>query len=222
MRLAYPEFSPVMASTYHALPTRITGGGVNVAPGFHDDPSPVREIPCRAAPRERVRRSGAGAAVSLSPREEEALASIGDQLTRTDPDLAAFLASFSRLAEGEHMPLREAVRRRSHRLARRRHCAKKHSRRQFGHRPFQRLGIGPAAALLWVVISVMLITIAITFNSRGGSRTDCTEEALTVVCASSVPSHTSSPARLGSGDRAYSPAGKPATGKTARTGQVPA
>jgi hypothetical protein len=48
--------------------------------------------------------------MSLSPREQHALDSIRDRLAGSDPELAALLATFTRLASGEGMPARGPVR----------------------------------------------------------------------------------------------------------------
>jgi len=136
MRLAYTrEMRPgVMASTGAVSRMRITGGGLNAA-----GPN------C-------FRRSVAGIAVSLNPWEEQVLESISDQLARTDPKLATLLDTFSRLTAGEHMPVRETVRRRPRRPARR---ARRH---------FPRAAHGPAMLLLWLAITMTLITVAVVLS----------------------------------------------------------
>ncbi len=133
--------------------------------------------------------------MSLSPWEEQVLASLNEQLTGTDPELAALMDTFSRLAQDEHMPVREAIRGRSRRLHRRPRRVQSHVRPGFARRPLRRLGIGQAALLLWVVISVALIAVGVTL-SRGDGSTGC-PAAVSLVCASSVPSQTSSPADTG-------------------------
>ncbi len=130
--------------------------------------------------------------MTLNPWEERALASINGQLTETDPDLAALLDTFGRLAEGEQMPPREAVRSRSRRVPRRPGRARRHSRDGIARRSLLRLAPGQIALLLWVVISLSLIAVGVAL-SREGSRASCTV-ALPLTCASSVPSHTPSPA----------------------------
>ena len=137
--------------------------------------------------------------MSLSPWEEQALESIGGQLTETDPKLATLLDTFSRLTAGEHMPARETVFRRSRRPARRAHCAGWHVRKGFvarhARRSLRRAGYGQVMLLLWLAISVTLIAVAVTLT-RGGSRPGCGVD-LPLACASSVPSHSSSPGTHG-------------------------
>jgi Protein of unknown function (DUF3040) len=79
--------------------------------------------------------------VSLNPWEEQALESISDQLTETDPKLATLLDTFSRLTAGEHMPVRETVRRRPRRPT-----------------------LGPVMLLLWLAITVTLIAVAVVLS----------------------------------------------------------
>ena len=113
--------------------------------------------------------------MSLNPWEEQALESISDRLTKTDPKLATLLDTFSRLTAGEHMPVRETVRRRPRRQpARRARRARRH---------VQRTGPGPAMLLLWLAISLTLIAVAVVL-SHGSSRPGCTV-ALPLTCASS-------------------------------------
>lgn len=130
--------------------------------------------------------------MTLSPWEERALASISGQLAETDPELAALLDTFGRLAEGEQMPPRAAVRGRPQRRAGRPRHASRHSRDSIARRSLRRLKAGHIALLLWVVISLVLIAVAVAL-SREGSRASCTD-ALPLYCASTVPSHGSSPA----------------------------
>ena len=112
--------------------------------------------------------------MSLNPWEEQALESISDRLTEADPKLATLLDTFSRLTAGEHMPVRETVRRRRRRPARRARRVRRH---------VQRAGPGPAMLLLWLAISVTLIAVAVVL-SQGASRPGCTV-ALPLACASS-------------------------------------
>ena len=58
--------------------------------------------------------------MSLSPKEQQALASIEDGLAGSDPKLASLLATFARLASGEEMPVREKIQAIRHRATRRR------------------------------------------------------------------------------------------------------
>ena len=77
----------------------------------------LRRVPARisgmvpplatAPPRVRARPGAGGAAMSLSAREQQALDSIKSGLAGSDPELAALLSAFTRLASGEEMPDRE-------------------------------------------------------------------------------------------------------------------
>ena len=112
--------------------------------------------------------------------EQRALDSIGDGLAGSDPELARLLATFTRLASGEEMPVREQLRASSQRDVRR-------SRRK-RRRP-QRV-VERAALLLWLLITVGLITTAVTL-SRSGSQSACVER-WPGICADAAPAHGSS------------------------------
>jgi Protein of unknown function (DUF3040) len=53
------------------------------------------------------------AVMSLSAHEQQALESIGDELTVSDPELASLLTTFTRLTAGEDMPVRDQTRTRA-------------------------------------------------------------------------------------------------------------
>ena len=120
-----------------------------------------------------------GAMMSPDAWEQRALDSIRDGLARSDPRLAALLATFTRLASGEEMPVREQLRASSQRTVRR-------SRRK-RRRP-QRV-VERAALLLWLLITVGLITTAVTL-SWSGSQSACIER-WPGVCAEAAPVHSS-------------------------------
>ena len=48
--------------------------------------------------------------MSLSARDRQALGSIQDQITGSDPQLASLMTMFTRLASGEEMPALEDIR----------------------------------------------------------------------------------------------------------------
>jgi Protein of unknown function (DUF3040) len=130
----------------------------------------VAARPCLAAPNYRGHSCGkatGGPAMSLSPWEQHALDSIKDGLTGSDPQLTALLATFTQLASGEEMPARQPVRART-----KRHPHRKR-RRQHAHRTSQRLGFHLVALLLWLLITVALITTALVANRSG--KNGCTE-----------------------------------------------
>jgi hypothetical protein len=127
-------------------------------------------------------------AMSLSAWEEHALESIRNGLAGSDPELAALLSAFNRLASDEEMPDREATPAASRRAFRRLRRAR---RRSSVRRACQRLGFPwSALLLLWPLITAALIAVALTLNA-GGNRGTCTETAA-MICvrpASGQSSH---------------------------------
>lgn len=135
-------------------------------------------------------------AMSLSAREEHILGSIEDGLARSDHKLACMLATFTRLASGEEMPVREKVH--AARLA-----ADLHGRRQprrdgarwHARRLCQRLGL-PQYAVLWLAAAaaVALVTaaLAVSHGGRGSGWGSCTAP-WSAACAVPVPVHPSGP-----------------------------
>jgi hypothetical protein len=125
-----------------------------------------------------------GAAMSPDAWEQRALDSIRDRLAGSDPELARLLTTFTRLASGEEMPARERLPARSQQAVRR-------SRRR-QRRTYQ--GVARAALLLWLFVTVGLITTAVTM-SRSGSHSACIER-WPGICADAAPAH-GSPAPVG-------------------------
>ena len=122
-----------------------------------------------------------GPVMSLSPREQHALDSIRDRLAGSDPELAALLATFTRLASGEQMPARGPVR-----AGKGRHP----HRGQMGrpeHPVYQRLGFYRVALLLWVVITIALITTAMAFDRS--SEDGCSSVAISAAIQRSCAAH---------------------------------
>jgi hypothetical protein len=113
--------------------------------------------------------------MTLSAWEQQALDTIQDGLTSSDPRLAGLLAMFTRLVSDEEMPVREKVRIRSRRnlchLSRGRRLRKSQSHRRT---PLVRphLGGQQAAMLVYVAIAVVLIATALIL-SRGVSHDPC-------------------------------------------------
>ena len=62
--------------------------------------------------------------------EQRALDSIRDRLAGSDPELARLLTTFTRLASGEKMPVREHLPARSPQAIRRSRRKRRHSRRR--------------------------------------------------------------------------------------------
>ena len=133
--------------------------------------------------------------MSLSPKEQQALAFMEDGLAGSDPELASLLATFARLASDEEMPVREKIRASRHRATRRPHHNQSQRRsnvRRDVRRRFLRLGWQQTMLLLWLAVTIALVAVALILNrdSRNGP---CTE-SWPMVCtqqAPGVPSRTS-------------------------------
>ena len=97
--------------------------------------------------------------MSLSAWEQDALDSIRNGLADCDPALVARLAMFTRLASGEDMPVREKIQAVKRRVARRR------------RRLYQRLGVGRAMLLVWLVTTLTLVTAALASSRASGPGT---------------------------------------------------
>jgi hypothetical protein len=100
--------------------------------------------------------------MSLSPWEQDALDSIKNGLADSDPGLVARLAMFTRLASGEAMPVRDTLQAVSQRVVRR---GAGRSRRMY-----QRLNLGRAMLLVWLVTTLALIATALA-TSRASAGT---------------------------------------------------
>jgi|SRR5215472_8140982 len=114
--------------------------------------------------------------MSISEREQQALDAIASGLARSGPELASMLAMFSRLTEGEEMPLRERLRRVAGGPV---WVRPWHIRRE-------------AWRWLWLVAAVALLVLALTLG-RGTGKSACT--ALRVAACRQAPA----PARPGAG-----------------------
>jgi hypothetical protein len=126
--------------------------------------------------------------MSLSAWERQALDSIRDGLA--DSELAALLATFTRLESGEEMPAGEEIVAGSRQAARRprrkgRHQTLRHARLVYRHLGYQR-----AVLLLWFLVSVVLVAVAVVLNA-GASHGTCTESWVPI-CAHSAPVRSSS------------------------------
>jgi hypothetical protein len=159
-----------MASTcFGVVGRRIGRGGLNVDLGRCVDP----------------------AVILMSPDawEQRALDSIGDGLADSDPELATLLTTFTSLASGEKMPVREKLRARSLRAIHSSRRRRRRSRRGPVRRLPRRLGVERVALLVWLLITVGLITTALTL-SRSGSQSACVER-WPGICAEAAPAHSS-------------------------------
>ena len=124
--------------------------------------------------------------MSLSAWEQQALESIGNGLAGSDPELAALVSAFNRLASDEEMPDREKTRAVSRRAFRRLRRARWRSHLR---RARQRLGVpGIVLLLAWLLTTAALIAVALAFTV-GGNRGTCTETAA-IMCVGPAPGHS--------------------------------
>jgi hypothetical protein len=119
--------------------------------------------------------------MSLSSWERQALDTIKEGLARSDPRLVTLLGTFTRLVSSEDMPAQEKIAAHPRRTV---PCSQRKPRQR------GRAGTGAAACacsrssvglidaqwgvmLLWLVITVAMITVALVSN-RGGGTAACT------------------------------------------------
>jgi hypothetical protein len=138
--------------------------------------------------------------MSLSPKEQQALASMEDGLAGSDPKLASLLATFARLTSDEEMPVREKIRASRHRARRRPHRNQSQHRgnaRRDIRRPGLRLGWQQTMLLLWLAVTIALVAVALILNrhSRNGT---CTE-SWPMVCAQQAPGALSRTSQFATG-----------------------
>lgn len=139
------------------------------------DPEGARHLFAAGArsPHHRQRLYGRSA-MRLSRRERQVLESIEERLARSDPHLVGLLVTFTRLASGEQMPLRERLATNPPRALRRPPARRSRSGRSRARRRFmlQRRGFLHAAALMYVLMIVALVVSAMVLN-RGSSHRGC-------------------------------------------------
>jgi hypothetical protein len=103
--------------------------------------------------------------MSLSAREQHELRSIEDSLIDSDPGLASLLATFTRLAAGEEMPVRERTRAgwrpAAGRLRRRRRPPRRRAEGAAERRPRPRVDWQRIGPVLWVLLAIGLIAGAL-------------------------------------------------------------
>jgi len=116
--------------------------------------------------------------MSLSPRDRQALDSITDGLTGSDPALAKLLDTFTRLTAGEAMPAREQVEGRGRRI------------RQGVCRAGRRLSPGGIMMVAWLVITALLVSLAVVCSND--DRLPCTSPPV-LGCARPAPSAAAHP-----------------------------
>jgi hypothetical protein len=134
--------------------------------------------------------------MSLSAREQQALDLIKDGLADSDPQLAALLTTFTQLASGEEMPLRDEIRSSSRRTIQHSHRQRRHPSQGelcwYARRVYQRLGLQHVMLLLWLLVTAALIAVALVLT-HGGSQGTCTGSWATF-CAPSTPASSTRPA----------------------------
>jgi hypothetical protein len=141
--------------------------------------------------------------MSLTAKDHDALCSIQDQITGSDPQLASMMTMFTRLASGEEMPALEDIRARGRRPRARAAAGRTAARtpRALPLRTRRRLSWQSALYLLWLTVAITLITVTLAINSGGGTGS-CTQSwAGLGTCAGQVPADSPHP-------------GLPTTGRT--------
>jgi hypothetical protein len=124
-------------------------------------------------------------ALSLSGWEEQTLDSIKDELTDSDPKLVKLLTGFTQLVSGEAMPVREKLRAGSRRMIRyapgkQRPCCQTGACRN-SVLAGRNLSLQYGLPLLWLLVTVTLITVALVLGRGGG------QETATQTCTGSWP-----------------------------------
>lgn len=125
--------------------------------------------------------------MSLDAWEQRALDSIKDGLTGSDPELAALLSAFTRLASGEDGRDGEKIQPRSRRALRR---LRRAQRRATFRRVCQRLGFQGVAALLCLLTTATVIAVTLVLNVGGDHAAPCIEW-VAAVCTSPAADHGS-------------------------------
>jgi hypothetical protein len=129
-------------------------------------------------------------AVSLSARDRQALDLIAEDLAASDPRFAAKLSAFSKLTDGGEMPARERIL--AGRPAPIRGLLVRDSRSEGRTRPRRPLYL--VTLVIWLVISVALISVALVLSHSGtaaacarGGATGCAKANRPVPSAPRLP-----------------------------------
>ncbi len=124
--------------------------------------------------------------MGLSAWEQQALDSIEGRLADSDPKLASLLATFTRLASGERMLAREAIRAASWRATSRRR--RKRCRWHVGAgRPTRKIRLGWQWAMLVLGLAVATTLAAVSLAAnRDGSKGTCHTSGV-AACAGQAP-----------------------------------
>ena len=127
--------------------------------------------------------------MSLSAWEQQTLDSIKDGLVGSDPQLAALLTTFTRLASGEEMPVQEEILGGSQRTTPRPPRKPRHRRRAGARRRsrpmHRRVFLQWVMLLLLLVVTVVVITVALVLG-HGGSQGTC-KGSWPTICSHSAP-----------------------------------
>lgn len=134
--------------------------------------------------------------MSLNARDRQTLSRIEEGLAGSDPRFAARLSAFSRLADGDGMPARERIRPRGQWIGPL--CEPRWWLRWTG-----------GAWILWLVITVAMLTVAIVL-SRSGPASQCGR--LQGFACTQQPAPTSPPASGAHGGSAGYGGGAPSGG----------
>jgi len=129
--------------------------------------------------------------MSLSAWEQQALDSIEGRLGGSDPELVSLLATFTRLASGEEMPVHEKIRVLGRR-ATRRPLRNRRPHRGKVHRARPRLGWQQTIVLLWLAVTIAAVAVALVL-SRGSGNGPCPETWGAAVCTQQAPAHSPRP-----------------------------
>jgi hypothetical protein len=124
--------------------------------------------------------------MSLSAWERHTLDSIKDELAASDPELAALLSAFNRLASDEEMPNRTTNTAGPRRTLRLRRPGSRPSFRRVRQRPGLR-------RIVLLVVSLLTIPALIAVGqalNAGGDHVTCPETIAMVACVSQAPGHS--------------------------------
>ena len=149
--------------------------------------------------------------MSLADRDRNALGAISAELAAADPDLAAFMALFSRLAADDAMPAIEQIRGRAGR--RRSQARRSQARRRkqpLSRGVMARPGRARRAAawplmIVWLVMAVSLIATGTALSTRAGPGSCQAGQPVSAMwlgrpaagCASAAPKVPPRPGRAG-------------------------
>lgn len=132
--------------------------------------------------------------MSLNAHDREALSQIEEALSAADPKLAAKLSGFSRLTDGEAMPERERIT-----GLRRQRAIMRAVRGLCPGRPGQHGRTYWIPVTVWLVVSLVLFSVALILSHTGAARAACKEPQPLVCATRAVPEGTQVPQGHGGG-----------------------